>query len=364
RHKYLLNVANGMVDLQTGQLRPHNRKVYLSKITNVTFDEQAKCPEWLKFLEQIFQGNQELMEYMQRLMGYSLTGEITEQIMVFLIGGGSNGKSTFINIIKDLLGDYGKQAKSDTFIKKKETGANNDIARLVGSRFVSAIESEDGEQLSETFVKQITGGEPILARFLRQEFFEFIPEFKVFFTTNHKPVIKGVDEGIWRRIRLIPFNLQLPKEKRDKKLSEKLSLEMPGILNWAIEGCLKWQQSGLNDPAIVRRATGDYKEEMDILGPFMFECCFKREDVQIEAKKLYEAYANWCFRNGEHQLKNRSFYRILETQGFKRERGNRNKYFIKGVTLADRKNTFREPMLLENEENRENVTKSSQFKIS
>ncbi|HHL0970940.1 TPA: phage/plasmid primase, P4 family [Bacillus cereus] len=364
RHKYLLNVANGMVDLQTGQLRPHNRDVYLSKITNVTFDEQAKCPEWQKFLEQIFQGNQELTDYMQRLIGYSLTGEITEQIMVFLIGGGSNGKSTFINIIKDLMGDYGRQAKSDTFIKKKETGANNDIARLVGSRFVSAIESEDGEQLSETFVKQITGGEPIVARFLRQEFFEFIPEFKVFFTTNHKPVIKGVDEGIWRRIRLIPFNLQLPKEKRDKKLPEKLSLEMPGILNWAIEGCLKWQQSGLNDPAIVRKATGDYKEEMDILGPFMFECCFKRDDYQIEAKELYEVYANWCFRNGEHQLKNRAFYRILETQGFKRERGNRNKYYIKGVTLADRKNTFKQSELLKNDENSESVTKSNTFKIS
>ncbi|MDA1680327.1 MULTISPECIES: phage/plasmid primase, P4 family [Bacillus cereus group] len=363
-HKYLFNVANGMVDLQTGQLRPHDREVYLSKITNVTFDEQAKCPEWMKFLEQIFQGNQELMEYMQRLIGYSLTGEIAEQIMVFLIGGGSNGKSTFINIIKDLMGDYGRQTKSDTFIKKKETGANNDIARLAGARFVSAIESEDGEQLSETFVKQITGGEPVLARFLRQEFFEFIPEFKVFFTTNHKPVIKGVDEGIWRRIRLIPFNLQLPKEKRDKKLPEKLSLEMPGILNWAIEGCLKWQQSGLNDPAIVRKATGDYKEEMDILGPFMFECCFKRDDVQLEAKQLYETYANWCFRNGEHQLKNRAFYRILETQGFKRERGNRNKYYIKGVTLIDRNNTDKQSKLLENEENSENVTKSNKFKIS
>ncbi|WP_144640061.1 phage/plasmid primase, P4 family [Bacillus cereus] len=363
-HKYLLNVENGIVDLKTGKLQQHDRELGLTKITNIAFDENAKCPEWLNFLDQIFQGDKELAEYMQRLIGYSLTGEITEQIMVFLIGGGSNGKSTFINIIKDIMGDYGRQAKSDTFIKKKETGANNDIARLVGSRFVSAIESEDGEQLSEAFVKQITGGEPVLARFLRQEFFEFIPEFKVFFTTNHKPVIKGVDEGIWRRIRLIPFNLQLPKEKRDKKLPEKLSLEMPGILNWAIEGCLKWQQSGLKDPAIVMKATGDYKEEMDILGPFMFECCFKREDVQIEAKELYEVYANWCFRNGEHQLKNRAFYRILETQGFKRERGNRNKYFIKGVTLADRKNTFKQSELLKNDENSESVTKSNTFKIS
>lgn len=363
-HKYLLNVENGIVDLKTGKIQQHDRELGLTKITNIAFDENAKCPEWLNFLDQILQGDKELAEYMQRLIGYSLTGEITEQIMVFLIGGGSNGKSTFINIIKDIMGDYGRQAKSDTFIKKKETGANNDIARLVGSRFVSAIESEDGEQLSEAFVKQITGGEPVLARFLRQEFFEFIPEFKVFFTTNHKPVIKGVDEGIWRRIRLIPFNLQLPKEKRDKKLPEKLSLEMPGILNWAIEGCLKWQQSGLKDPAIVMKATGDYKEEMDILGPFMFECCFKREDVQTEAKELYEVYANWCFRNGEHQLKNRAFYRILETQGFKRERGNRNKYFIKGVTLTERKNTFTQRKLLENDENSESVTKKYMFKIN
>jgi len=364
RHKYLFNADNGIVDLKTGTLQPHNRELGLTKITNIAFDEKAKCPEWLSFLEQIFQGDKELIDYMQRLIGYSLTGEISEQIMVFLIGGGSNGKSTFINTIKDLMGEYGKQAKSDTFIKKKETGANNDIARLVGSRFVSAIESEDGEQLSEAFVKQITGGEPVLARFLRQEYFEFIPEFKVFFTTNHKPVIKGVDEGIWRRIRLVPFNLQLPKEKRDKKLPEKLSLEMPGILNWAIEGCMKWQQSGLNDPAVVMKATGDYKEEMDILGPFMFECCFKREDVQIEAKELYEVYSNWCFRNGEHQLKNRAFYRILESQGLKRERGNRNKYFIKGVTLVERKNTFFQQKLLNNDGNSENVTKNNTFKIT
>ncbi|MGH1142119.1 phage/plasmid primase, P4 family [Bacillus pseudomycoides] len=364
KHKYLFNVENGIVDLKTGKLQQHDRELGLTKITNIAFDENAKCSEWLSFLDQIFQGDQELVEYMQRLIGYSLTGEITEQIMVFLIGGGSNGKSTFINTIKDLMGEYGKQAKSDTFIKKKETGANNDIARLVGSRFVSAIESEEGEQLSEAFVKQITGGEPVLARFLRQEYFEFIPEFKVFFTTNHKPVIKGVDEGIWRRIRLVPFNLQLPKEKRDKKLPEKLSLEMPGILNWAIEGCMKWQKSGLKDPAIVMKATVDYKEEMDILGPFMFECCFKNEDKQISAKELYEVYSNWCFRNGEHQLKNRAFYRILESQGFKRERGNGNKYFIKGVTLIERKNTFNQQELLKNDGNDEKVTKSNTFKMT
>lgn len=363
-HKYLFNVSNGIVDLKTGKLQPHDRNLKITKIANVEFVENAECPEWLHFLESIFQGDKELIEYMQRLIGYSLTGEISEQIMIFLIGGGSNGKSTFINTIKDLMGEYGKQAKSDTFIKKKETGANNDIARLVGSRFVSAIESEDGEQLSEAFVKQITGGEPVLARFLRQEYFEFIPEFKVFFTTNHKPVIKGVDEGIWRRIRLIPFNLQLPKGKRDKKLPEKLSLEMPGILNWAIQGCLKWQKLGLNDPAVVMKATGDYKEEMDIIGPFILERCFKSPTVQIKAKELYEVYTNWCYQNGEFALKNRAFYRVLETQGFKRERGSRNEYFVHGITLQERKGASAQQSYQMSNKNEESNTKSNTFKFS
>lgn len=366
KHKYLFNVENGVIDLTTGKLQPHDRELGLTKIANVTFEEDSKCPTWLSFLEQIFQGDQELIDYMQRLIGYSLTGEITEQIMVFLIGGGSNGKSTFINTIKDLMGEYGKQAKSDTFIKKKETGANNDIARLVGARFVSAIESEDGEQLSESFVKQITGGEPVLARFLRQEYFEFIPEFKVFFTTNHKPVIKGVDEGIWRRVRLVPFNLQLPKEKRDKKLPEKLSLEMPGILNWAVEGCLKWQKEGLKDPATVMKATSDYKEDMDILGPFLYECCFAPmiEEVKIEAKELYEVYQNWCYRTGEFALKNRAFYRAMETKGFKKEKGAKNKTFIHGVTLKDREVTFTQQKLLENDEKTEKGYLNNPFKLS
>lgn len=341
KHKYLLNVENGIVDLKTGKLQQHDRELGLTKITNIAFDENAKCPEWLKFLDQIFLGDQALVEYMQRLIGYSLTGDISEQIMMFLVGGGSNGKSTFINTIKDLMGDYGKQAKSDTFIKKKESGANNDIARLVGSRFVSAIESEEGEKLADSFVKQITGGEPVLARFLRQEFFEFIPEFKVFFTTNHKPIIGGLDEGIWRRVKLIPFNLSLPAHKRDKRLPEKLSLEMPGILNWAIDGCMKWQQDGLKEPKVVAEATGKYKDDMDILAPFLDEICYvderENESIMIEAKELYNTYERWCFNSGERSLGNRSFYRMLETKGFGKTKGTGNKTFLTGITLNERK---------------------------
>lgn len=340
KDKYLFNIENGVINLKTGELIPHDRNLGITKISNVSFDKEAKCPNWLEFLDSIFLGDKDLSEYMQRLIGYSLTGEITEQNMMFLVGGGSNGKSTFINTIKDLMGEYGKQAKSDTFIKKKETGANNDIARLVGARFVSAIESEEGERLSESFVKQITGGEPVLARFLRQEFFEYLPEFKVFFTTNHKPIIGGLDEGIWRRIKLIPFNLNLPAHKRDKKLSEKLSLELPGILNWAIEGCLKWQESGLKEPKVVAAATSNYKDDMDLLGPFLLECCYvdrKDETVKIEATELFRVYDNFSCKNSDTSVKNsRAFYRMMETKGFIKKRGPRNKNYFYGITLQER----------------------------
>lgn len=347
RHKYLLNVDNGVIDLTSGELQPHNRELMLTKIANVTYQQDAKCPTWLAFLEQIFLGDKELEDYMQRLIGYALTGDTSEQIMMFLVGGGGNGKSVFIDTIKKLMGEYGKQAKSDTFIKKRDSGANNDIARLAGSRFVSAIESEEGERLAESFVKQITGGEPVLARFLRQEYFEFVPEFKVFFTTNHKPVIGGLDEGIWRRVKLIPFDLKLPPHKKDKKLAEKLSIEMPGILNWAIEGCLKWQKDGLQDPKKVMVATGQYKEEMDILEPFLIECCYTDKgnpNAKIEAKELYDEYTRFCYSSGERTLGNRSFYRMLETKGYFKERHTGNKMYFFGITtLSKAKHLVTEP---------------------
>lgn len=353
RHKYLFNVENGIIDLKTGKLQAHDRELALTKITNIEFDENASCPTWSVFLEQIFKGDKELIDYMQRLVGYSLTGDISEQSMYFLVGGGSNGKSTFVNTIKKLMGDYGAQTKSDTFIKKKDTGANNDIARLVNARFVSAVESEEGEKLQESLVKTITGGEPILARFLRQEYFEFTPEFKTFFTTNHKPIIGGVDDGIWRRVKIIPFTLNLKPHERDKKLEEKLSFEMPGILNWAIEGCLKWQRLGLQEPKVVTDATGNYKEEMDILAPFLNEICYidepKNEAIKIEAKELYNVYDNWCFKSGERTLGNRSFYRMLETKGFGKMKGAGNKTYLTGITLNERKPVTK--VVTENEQN-------------
>ncbi|MGE7545047.1 phage/plasmid primase, P4 family [Sporosarcina newyorkensis] len=340
KHKYLFNVENGIVDLKTGKLQPHDRELNLTQIANVEFDKNAKCPVWMKFIDQIFQGDNDLIEYMQRLAGYSLTGDISEQGMYFLVGGGSNGKSTFVNTIKKIVGDYGSQTNSETFIKRKNDGANNDIARLANARFVSAVESEEGEKLQESLVKTITGGEPITARFLRQEYFEFIPEFKVFFTTNHKPVIGGLDDGIWRRVKIIPFNLNLKAHERDKKLEEKLSLEVPGIFNWLLEGCMKWRQSGLQEPKAVTDATGAYKDDMDILAPFLDEACYaldrENEAIRIEAKELYNSYCSWCYGAGERVLGNRTFYRMLETKGFGKVKGTGNKTFMTGITLKDR----------------------------
>lgn len=338
-HKYLFNCENGVIDLKTGELLPHDRDFLFTKISSVAYQKDADCPNWKAFLESIFideqgQSNYEIIDFMQKAIGYSLTGDTTEQVMFFLFGNGRNGKSTFINTVQQLLGDYGRQTNSDTFIKKKnDSSINNDIARLDGARFVSAVESEEGQQLSESLVKQITGGEKMSARFLRQEYFEFTPEFKVFFTTNHKPIVKGSDEGIWRRIRLVPFTVTIPKEKVDKKLPQKLAAEMPGILRWAVEGCLKWQKEGLKEPEVIRKATEGYREDMDILGPYMSERCVVHPSAKIEAKELYKDYKNWCYENDEIELKNRAFYRQIEIRGFKKENGAKNKVFFYGIGL-------------------------------
>ncbi|MCM2675595.1 phage/plasmid primase, P4 family [Alkalicoccobacillus plakortidis] len=338
-HNYLFNCDNGIVDLKTGTLLPHEKDYLFTKISKVAYDKNADCPNWMKFLESIFQdemGNvqHDIIDFMQKSIGYTLTGDISEQVMFFLFGTGRNGKSTFINTVQEILGDYGRQTNSDTFIKKQnDNSINNDIARLDGARFVSAVESEEGQQLAESLVKQITGGEKMSARFLRQEFFEFTPEFKVFFTTNHKPIIKGSDEGIWRRLRLIPFTVTIPKDKVDKFLPQKLAKEMPGILKWAVEGCMKWQNEGLKEPDAIKQATQGYREDMDILGPFIDEKCVINPLAKVEAKVLYSSYKDWCFDNGEFELKNRAFYRALESREFLKGRGTDNKNFFFGIGL-------------------------------
>ncbi len=327
---FKFNCANGVIDLKTGNLLPHNREYLITNYSNVEYDQEATCPTWLAFLENIMKdekGNvkHDLIEFLQRSIGYTLTGDTREQVLFFLHGSGRNGKSTFINIVKEILGDYGKQTNADTFTAKThEGGINNDIARLSDARFVSAVESEEGQRLSESLVKQLTGGEPITARFLRKEFFEFVPEFKIFFTTNHKPIVKGNDEGIWRRIKLIPFTVTIPKEEVDTDLPAKLKKELPGILRWAVEGCLKWQQGGLGEPEEVKQATQGYKDEMDILGQFISDHCVIRPAAKCSVKDIYETYKSWCKETGEYELSQRKFNRRLEERGFVKKRSGKD----------------------------------------
>ncbi|MDP4086009.1 MAG: phage/plasmid primase, P4 family [Bacillota bacterium] len=337
--RYKLNCTNGVVDLKTGNLIPHDRNFFMTKNTYVEYDISASCPIWIGFLESIMkdeQGNikQELIDFLQKAIGYTLTGDTSEQVAFFLWGTGRNGKSTFINIVKEILGDYGKQTNSDTFTSKmNDSGINNDIARLHSARFVSAVESEDGQKLSEALLKQLTGGEPITARFLRKEFFEFLPEFKIFFTTNHKPIVKGDDEGIWRRIRLIPFTHTIPKENVDKLLPEKLRSELPGILRWAVEGCIKWQQEGLGEPDEVKAATDEYKEEMDLLSNFIEECCVTMPAAKVTVNDLHKVYMKWADENGEYPMKLRAFSSRLQMRGFSKRKSTGNKTFFFGIGI-------------------------------
>lgn len=335
----LFNCKNGVIDTKDGKVLPHSRDFMMTQISPVEYDPFAKAPVWDAFLESIFKdefGNTDydLIKYIQKAIGYGLTGETSEQVMFFLIGGGRNGKSTFINTIQHIMGDYAKQTNTDTFIKKQsQSAANNDIARLHGSRFVSAVESEEGQQLSESLVKQLTGGEKISARFLQQEFFEFTPQFKIYFTSNHKPIVRGTDEGIWRRIRIIPFNVTIPKEDIDKRLTEKLTNEMPGILNWMIKGALMWRKEGLGTTKAVDVSSQEYKSEMDMIEPFLKAECFLADNAKIEAKELYKKYEQYCFEYGDFATKNRTFYRMLESKGFKKKTGAKNRVYIQGIGL-------------------------------
>lgn len=326
---YLLNFQNGTLDLKTGELRPHNAEELITKILPFEYNQEARCEEWIKFLERIMGGNYDLIRFLQRAVGYCLTGDITEQCLFLLHGAGANGKSTFITILNLLLEDYAQTASFETFLVKKQERVNNDIARMQGKRLISAIEAEGERRLSEVLVKQLTGGDVITARFLYGEFFEFKPQFKIVLACNHKPVIKGTDYAIWRRIKLIPFNITIPENERDKRLIEKLKAELPGIVVWAVQGCLEWQREGLCEPQEVKQATNGYQTEMDVLQAFIDDCCVVNQDIRARSCILYDAYKKWCEENNESVLPNAQFGRRLGEKGFTSQKSNGN--WWKGV---------------------------------
>jgi len=317
---WLLNVQNGILNLRTFELQPHRREDLIMKIMPVEYQPDAQCPRWMAFLNRIMDGNQDLIAYLQRIVGYSLTGDTREQCLFMLYGTGANGKSTFLETLKAMFGDYGQQADFSTFLHSNQDRVRNDIARLLGKRFVAAIEADAGRRLAEVLVKQLTGGDTVTARFLYREYFEFKPTFKIFLVANSKPTIRGQDYGIWRRIRLIPFTVTIPEGERDKALPLKLQEELTGILAWAVEGCRMWQERGLDDPPEVINATQSYREEMDILGSFIAECCIISETAQTTTKALYAEYLKWCEDNAERPISKKMFSIRLKEKGFEQTR--------------------------------------------
>lgn len=328
RDDWVLGLRNGVLDLRAGTLRPHRREDLITRIAPVEFDAAAACPIWDAFIDRVTGGNNDLARYLARVVGYCLTGSTQEQVLFFLYGSGANGKSTFLNVLRRLLGDdLAKQTSYETLaFKKHGRGSTNDLARLQGVRAVLTTEIEDGSQLDESLVKQLTGGEAITARFLYREFTEYDPKFKLLIAGNHKPVIRGDDDGIWRRVHLVPFTTTIPEGERDPCLLEKLLTELPGVLNWAFAGCIEWQHGALRPPKAVVDAVAEYRSDSDLLGQWVAECCEDGPEKSVGAADAYDSYKWWALRDGYKPMSNASFGRKLSERYPRRKTNERNVY--------------------------------------
>ncbi len=308
-HDNLFPAANGTFDFETGKLGRHERKHMLTRCSTVAYDPDAESLVFRDFLDRIFEGNTELIRFVQRFVGYSLTGSTAEQVFTILYGAGANGKSTLLEALRYIWGDYAANTSADTLmVSRHGRGPDNDLARLRGARLVTASESGEARQLDEERVKRITGGDTVTARLLYHEPFEFVPQFKLWLATNSRPRIKGTNHAIWRRVMLIPFNVTIPKAEQDHALSAKLRSEASGILRWAVEGELERRRmGGLHPPPDVLQATEDYQADENLVGRFVAECCVVADHASSRSARLYEAFVSWCRCEGEEHLTNKAF---------------------------------------------------------
>jgi putative DNA primase/helicase len=322
---WVLNCVNGVVDLRTGELRPHCREDYCTRMAPVRYDPAARSELWERFLEEACGGDRQLIEFLQRAVGYSLTGSTAEEKLFFVHGPAASGKSSFLEAIRSVLGDYAKAADFESFIQRRDAGAiRNDIAELAGRRFVVSIEVDEGRRLAEGLVKLLTGGDTVRARFLYQESFEFTPQFKLWLAANHAPRVRHDDSAMWRRILRVPFEHVIPPERRDPSVKARLKdVQESGsaIVAWAVEGCLRWQEEGLGIPDVVKEATEQLRLDMDPLRGFIEDCCVLRPDAWMAAAKLREAYERYCQENGEKRLLSpNDFAEGLRARGCEAER--------------------------------------------
>ena len=330
-----MNCDNGTVELRTGKLREHRRDDFLSITTGIEYPTTQKTISraWSKFLLETFREDDELIGFVQRLCGLALVGGVYENILPFSYGIGANGKTVFWEAVRGAMGDYAMAAPAGLLMQRRFEAHSTEVADLFRKRLVIVSETSDGARLNEGLVKTLTGGEVIRARRMRQDHFEFEPTHTLALISNHRPVVSGRDDGIWRRIRLVPFEAQIPPERQDRRLSEKLREEYPAILWWMVQGCLDWQRGGLQEPDEVKLATDSYKREQDVIGAFIDECCMVGVSYQVKSATLYQEYRKWCEQSGETIQSNRKFKASLVERQFKMKKDYTN--FVVGLTLSE-----------------------------
>ena len=317
---WLLNTSSGALDLRTCAITGSDRRHLVTKLAPTTIDPDAQCPTWEWFLNWAMQGDTELVEFLRRAVGYSLTGTVGEQCLFFLHGGGANGKSTFLSVIQHLLGDYAFAAEADLLLASNHERHSTGIADLHGRRIVVVQETDEGRRLDEALVKRLTGGDLITARRMRQDNFQFTPTHKLWMAANHRPTVRGTDHAIWRRIRMIPFTNSIDEKDQDHTLIDRLLAELPGITQWALAGCNAWQTAGLRPPAAVLQATLDYRTEQDHIGRFVDECCTLAEGLTVSARDLRNAYETWCNEAGERPWSEKAMAPHLVDRGCVKQR--------------------------------------------
>lgn len=333
----LFNTQNGYLNLDTGELLDHDKNKFFTKISNSEYTDKADCPKWEDFLDDIFLGNQELIKFIQRCAGYSLSGHTSEQVLFVLYGNGRNGKSVFLDIMNEVFGNYATNIRPQAIMaNKQKSDASPEIAKLDGARFVTTTEPNEGDRFDEGLLKQLTGGDKVTARNLYENEFEFIPQLKLWMATNHKPYVRGTDEGIWRRFVIIPFEKQIPKDKVDKDLTKKLKKELPAIMKWCVDGYLEWKKIGLAEPQSVKEQRDEYRTEMDPIEMFIDECCRRRSETStIKSSTLFQAYDNWAKENHQYRMTNTKFGKEMKKK-FKWKRSNGVQYL--GIELLQEYN--------------------------
>lgn len=328
---HYFNVENGTIDLRTGEIHAHRQEDHITKLAPVSYDPKAVCPTWRRFISEVFRGDDKVASYVQRVAGYSMTGSVTEHILAFLYGVGSNGKSTFAEMLLYVFGDYGMKAPADLLLARKNDAHPTERADLHGKRLVFAVEADAGRAFAESLLKEMTGGDTIRARRMRENFWEFQPSHTIWLAANHKPVVRGTDDGLWRRMKLVPFEQQWDTDgtkpnlpKADKQLLQKLKAESSGILTWLVEGLRDWRQNGIGTPEAVVAATNEYREDSDLIGQFIDEKCMTGEGNRCTSAGLYTAYSAWCLAGNLKPMTQTAFGREMESRGFARHKSHGN----------------------------------------